>query len=84
MTAAPNEIGNPDERVVTVREIVGDRETVFYAIRDGALGYWRSAEPLDDPTAWTRDRKLRADFATGEEAEIELDEIHQWREEHGC
>lgn len=76
-----NFIANNDERVVTVREIVDGEETIFYAIRDVYLGYWRSDEPLDDDKAWTRDRRLRAEFEDRSDAVEELMEI--WRVRRG-
>jgi hypothetical protein len=76
-----NCIVNNDERVVTVREIVDGEESIFYAIRDVYLGYWRSDEPLDDDKAWTQDRRLRAEFENHSDAIEELMEI--WRVRRG-
>ena len=84
MKPAGDEIANPDERVVAVREVTDDVETTFYAIRDVALGYWRSAESVAHYAAWTRDRKLRAEFDTREEAEAALEDIHDWRRRTAC
>ena len=73
---------NPDERIVKVREIVEGTETVFYAIRDTNLDYWRSIHPIDDDyAAWTRDRHLRAEFATRDDAEFEMEYIWESRKE---
>ena len=75
-------VANGDERIVKVLEIVEGKETVFYAIRDVHLDYWRSVHPMDDRVAWTRDRHQRAEFASRAEAERELEYIWQWWREH--
>ena len=80
MTTTNTPAVDPDERVVAVHEIVEGTETVFYAIRDTNLGYWRSVRPIDDDyAAWTRDRHLRAEFATRDEAEYEMASIWKSR-----
>jgi len=76
------DVVNGDERIVKVREIVEGKETVFYAIRDVNLDYWRSVHPMDDYAAWTRDRHQRAEFDSQEEAEEELEYMCQWRREN--
>jgi len=72
---------NHDERIVKVSEIVEGKETVFYAIRDAYLDYWRSTQPLDDHDAWTRDRRERAEFAIRDDAEVEMSRILAWRKQ---
>ena len=72
---------NRDERVVEVVETVLGEQTVFYAIRDVFLGYWRSTQPLEEFDAWTKDRRRRAEFDTRREAERELAWIWISREE---
>ena len=73
-----------DEKIVEVREVVEGHETVFYAIRDMALGYWRSVHPIDDDyAAWTRDRHLRAEYATRDDAERAMASVWAWRDETG-
>ena len=79
MTTDDSDIVNDDERIVMVREIVEGDETVFYAIRDTYLDYWRSIHPFDDPAAWTRDRHQRAEFETRDDAEMEMACIHESR-----
>ena len=76
---ADTTVVNPDERIVKVCEVVEGKETVFYAIRDTYLDYWRSTQPLDDYAAWTRDRHQRAEFATRDDAEVEMSRIWAWR-----
>jgi len=76
-----NDIVNNDERVVTVREIVDGEETVFYAIRDVYLGYWRTGESLHEDKAWSQDRRLRVEFENRSDAIEELMEI--WRIRRG-
>ena len=80
--ATDMDVVNGDERIVKVREIVEDRETVFYVIRDVDLDYWRSVHPMDHYAAWTRDRHQRAEFDTRQQAQEELEHIWQWRREH--
>ena len=76
-----SDIVNDDERIVKVREIVEGKETVFYAIRDTDLDYWRSTHPLDDHAAWTRDRHQRAEFDTHDDAQAEMEYIWESRRE---
>ena len=76
------DVVNSDERIVKVREIVEGKETVFYAIRDVNLDYWRSVHSMDDYAAWTRDRHQRAEFDSREEAEEQLEYMCQWRREN--
>ncbi len=76
------DVVNGDERIVKVVESVEGEETVFYAIRDVNLDYWRSVHPIDDRAAWTRDRHQRAEFDSRRDAQRELEYIWQWRREY--
>ena len=74
-----DDIVNPDEHVMMVREIVDEVERVFYVIRDVHMDYWRSVHPINDQFAWTRDRRQRAEFDSRSEAQHELQAIWKWR-----
>lgn len=75
---------NPDERIVQVVMTRKGRIQRHYAIRDEYLGYWRSAQPISDDRAWTRDKALRALFPSRVEAGKELQSIWDYRRQKVC
>jgi hypothetical protein len=77
--ANDNDHVNSDEKIVTIREIEGDQEQVFYCIRDVDLDYWRSTAPFYARDAWTKDRRQRAEFSTYTEAVREMQHLWLWR-----
>jgi hypothetical protein len=69
------------ERVVKVVETCdGAVVRTFYCIHDPDFGHWMSDEPFDG-LIWTKDPRCRQEFASREEAEEELEDFLDWREE---
>jgi len=73
---------NPfNERVVKLVEMCnGEVIRTFYCIHDRDFGHWMSQEPFDGEI-WTKDPTCRREFDSRTEAEDELDDFLQWRED---
>ncbi|MCG3178615.1 MAG: hypothetical protein BIFFINMI_00943 [Phycisphaerae bacterium] len=71
----------PRERVVELQEVFdGKVQRTFYCVQDPDFGHWMSREPFDG-RIWTKDPACREEFASRTDAETELDEFLEWREE---
>ena len=69
------------ERVVKlVESCEGVVLRTFYCIHDPQFEHWMSDEPFDG-AIWTKDPKRRQEFSRRREAEAELMEFQDWREE---
>ncbi|MCK6486568.1 MAG: hypothetical protein L6R00_20860 [Phycisphaerae bacterium] len=70
-----------NERVVQVVETCdGTVARTFYCIHDPDFEHWMSDEPFDG-LIWTKDVRRRREFASRAEAQAELEELLDWREE---
>jgi len=70
-----------NERVVKIVETCdGAVGRTFYCIHDPDFGHWMSNEPFDG-LIWTKDATCRREFSSRQEAEAELIEFQDWREE---
>lgn len=70
-----------NERVVELVETCdGAVVRTFYCIHDPDFDHWMSEEPFDG-LIWTKDPHCRREFDSREEAEEELEDFLDWREE---
>jgi hypothetical protein len=69
------------ERVVKMQEFC-DRKPLrtFYCIYDPDYCHWMSQEPFDG-LIWTKDVRCRQEFASRQEAKVELEAFLEWRRE---
>ncbi|MBP7946035.1 MAG: hypothetical protein KA191_08195 [Verrucomicrobia bacterium] len=70
-----------NERVVELVETCdGTVMRTFYCIYDPDFDHWVSEEPFDG-LIWTKDPHCRREFDSREEAEEELEDFLEWRED---
>lgn len=70
-----------NERVVELVETCdGTVVRTFYCVHDPNFDHWMSDEPFDG-LIWTKDPRCRQEFDSREEAQEELEDFLEWREE---
>jgi hypothetical protein len=70
-----------NERVVELVETCdGAVVRTFYCIHDPDFDHWMSEEPFDC-LIWTKDPHCRREFDSREEADEELEDFLEWRED---
>ena len=65
-------------KIVETRD--GTVARTFYGIYDPDFDHWMSDEPFDG-LIWTKDLRCRQEFASRKEAQLELEEFLEWRQE---